>query len=154
MLISCFKATQLLLAVCIYFLPATTSIDEKSDRVCGKWMSSEKNLIVQVYKDNNGFQAKVVWFSDEQVKAYPIETRTDDHNPDKALRSRKLIGMNVLEGMKYVPKSDSWEDGTIYDARSGRKWNSAAYINKDGELKVSGYWHFKFIGKTMTFYRI
>jgi uncharacterized protein (DUF2147 family) len=125
-----------------------------SDRVLGKWMSTEKNLLVQVYKDGINFQARVLWFSDKDDPSKPIETRVDYKNPDKALRTRKLLGMTVLEDMVYVPKTDSWEGGNIYDAVSGRKWSSAAYINDKGELKVTGYWHFKWIGRTLTFTRV
>lgn len=124
------------------------------DRICGKWMSEEKNLIVLVYKDGDDFRAKIVWFNAQDDSSKPMDARTDYKNPDKALRSRKLIGMNVLDGLKYVPKTDSWEDGKIYDAMSGRTWNSSAYITPGGEMKVTGYWHFKFIGRTMTFTRI
>ena len=83
-----------------------------------------------------------------------MEEWTDKNNPDPALRTRKILGMNVLEKLSYSPNSNSWEGGMIYDAKNGRHWNSSAYINKDGTLKVKGYWHFKFIGKTMTFKRI
>ncbi len=143
-------AISFLYFVCV---SATTNTSE-CDRVCGKWMSAEKNLIVQVYKDGIDFKAKVVWFDDADDPNRPMDTRTDDKNPDKALRNRKLIGMNVLEGLIYVPKSNSWENGQIYDAKSGRKWSSSAYISDNGDLKVTGYWHYKFIGKTMTFTRV
>jgi uncharacterized protein (DUF2147 family) len=62
--------------------------------------------------------------------------------------------MDVLTGLVYQPATDSWENGMVYDAKHGREWNAAAYINKHGELKVRGYWHFKFIGRTLTFYRV
>jgi len=54
----------------------------------------------------------------------------------------------------YIPNSNSWEKGIIYDAKHGRNWDSSACITPDGLLKVTGYWHFKFIGKTLTFTRL
>ena len=42
----------------------------------------------------------------------------------------------------------------IYDSKNGRDWNASACIDKSGMLKVKGYWHFKFIGRTMTFNRV
>jgi len=42
----------------------------------------------------------------------------------------------------------------VYDSRHGREWNASANIGKKGQLHVRGYWHFKFIGKTMNFFRI
>lgn len=139
--------------LCVINSGATVSKSE-CDRICGKWMSAQKNLIVQVYKDGDDFRAKIVWFSDKDDPSRPMDTRTDSKNPDAALRNRKLIGMNVLEGLKYMPDSDSWEDGKIYDAMSGRTWSSSAKIANDGELKVTGYWHFKVFGRTIDFTRI
>jgi len=124
------------------------------DQICGKWMSTDKNLAVQVYKENEDFKAKIIWFDDSDDKTHPMDVRTDISNPDKTLRSRKILGMNVLEKLVYEPANNSWEKGVIYDAMHGRYWDSAAYITTDGLLKVTGYWHFKFIGKTLTFTRM
>jgi uncharacterized protein (DUF2147 family) len=79
---------------------------------------------------------------------------TDVNNPDPALRKRKLLGMSILSGLVYVPESNSWENGMVYDAKHGRVWNASAYLGEKGRLHVRGYWHFKFIGKTMNFIRI
>lgn len=135
-------------------LNANQILIEPCERICGKWQSEKKNCIVQVYRDNDDFKAKLVWFDDSDDPSKRMEDRVDYKNPDKTLRNRKLIGMNVLEQLEYSPKSESWENGMIYDAQSGKKWNSSAYLAPDGSLKVNGYWHFKFIGRTMTFHRV
>jgi len=127
---------------------------EPCERICGKWRSEKKNCIVQVYRDNDDYKAKLVWFDDSDDPTRPMDTRVDDKNPEKSLRNRKLIGMNVVEDLEYKPKTDSWENGMIYDAQSGKKWNSSAEILPDGAMKVTGYWHFKFIGRSMNFYRV
>jgi uncharacterized protein (DUF2147 family) len=120
--------------------------------ICGKWESSEKNLVVQVYKENNKFKAEIIWFNPGGGKT--MEECVDLHNPDVSLRCRKVLGMSVLVDMCYKSNTNSWEDGTIYDAKNGRQWNASINIDKDGSLKVKGYWHFKFIGRTLTFRRV
>lgn len=124
-----------------------------ADLLCGKWMSAEKNLVVQVFKEGDEFKAKIVWFKNTD-KTKAMDEWTDEHNPDAALRDRKLIGMSILKDLDYQPKSNSWENGKIYDAKNGREWDASARIEKNDQLKVTGYWHFKFIGRTMTFTRI
>lgn len=123
------------------------------DRICGKWISEEKNLIVQIYKDEGLFKAKIVWFKNTD-KSRAMDEWTDLRNPNPELRSRKIIGLGILRNLTYVSKSDSWEDGKIYDALHGHEWDASAYINKEEELKVTGYWHFKFFGRTLTFTRM
>jgi uncharacterized protein (DUF2147 family) len=124
------------------------------DKICGKWISEEKNVIVQVYKAGNEYNAKLVWFDDADDHSKPMNSRVDYKNPDKKLQNRKLIGMEVVDNLTYNPATNSWENGIIYDAKSGHNWSSAAYITDEGLLKVTGYWHFKFLGKTMTFKRL
>ncbi|MBB3967843.1 DUF2147 domain-containing protein [Mucilaginibacter phyllosphaerae] len=124
-----------------------------SNQVCGKWKLEEGNLIVQVYREGQEYKAKIVWFDDHD-DSKDLDYWTDDQNPDPTLRSRKILGMNVLEKLTYNPTTNTWEDGIIYDAKHGKHWNSSAYVTKEGLLKVKGYWHFKFMGKTLTFKRI
>jgi uncharacterized protein (DUF2147 family) len=140
----------------LFFLTGNIADNPKvhdPDRICGKWMSAEKNLVINVYKEGDAFIAKVVWFKNID-NSRPMEAWTDKHNPDPSLRNRTLIGMNVLRNLDYLPKSNSWENGKIYDAKHGHEWDASAYIDKDGTLKVTGYWHLKFIGHTMTFMRV
>ena len=125
----------------------------KADRLCGKWISDEKNLIVEVYKDKNEYRAKIVWYKNED-QSKSMEEWTDKHNPDQSLRSRKILGMNVVDNLVYNSKSDSWEHGTIYDAKTGHYWDASARLINDGLLKVTGYWHLKFIGRSMIFKKL
>ena len=124
------------------------------DRILGKWLSEEKNVMVQVYKNGDKYAAKLIWFDDSDDKTKPMNSRIDYKNPDPSLRNRKLLGMEVVDNLSYNPQTNSWENGMIYDAKNGRTWSSAASITNEGVLKVTGYWHFKFIGKTMTFKRV
>ncbi|HEY8780477.1 MAG TPA: DUF2147 domain-containing protein [Mucilaginibacter sp.] len=128
------------------------NVASPDEQICGKWESSEKNLIVQVYKADDTFRAKVIWYTDTGGK--PMDYWTDKRNPNPALRSRKILGMSVLKDMAYNAATNSWENGMIYESKYGRQWNASAYIDKNGVLKVKGYWHFKFIGRTMAFTRV
>lgn len=125
-----------------------------SDEIVGEWMSEQHNCAVQVYKEGNSYKAILIWFDDTDDPAHPMATRLDYKNPDKRLRNRKVLGMNVLRSLSYRSDTNSWEDGIIYDAKNGHEWNSCAKLDTDGALKVTGYWHFKFIGKSMRFKRM
>ena len=140
----------------VFFICTTVSspaqIPKPAERICGKWENTEKSLIIQVYTEHNEFKAKIVWYADTEGK--PLDYWTDRHNPNPALRSRKILGLQILRNLQYRPKTNSWENGIVYDSRHGKEWNSSAYIDKKGLMHVRGYWHFKFIGKTMTFFRV
>lgn len=131
--------------------PVATETNE--DAILGKWMTLENNLEVEVYKKDNNFRAKIIWFKIED-KTRPMNTRLDDKNPNPYLRNRKWLGMEVLRNLKYNAEANEWEDGIIYDAKHGKEWDSVAWINNQGLLKVKGYWLFRWISETLTFRRV
>ena len=126
----------------------------RQDAIIGKWMSSENNLAVEVYKQKNDFKARVIWFDDSDDKSKPMNARLDEKNHDKVLRRRKIIGMEALRNLQYSKNDDEWQHGIIYDSSSGKEWDAKAWINKDGLLKVRGYWHFSIFGQNLTFKKI
>jgi len=124
-----------------------------ANKICGKWITTEKNLIIQIYKHSDNFKTKILWFKNDK-STKDIHDYRDEKNPNPELRERKIVGMEIVDGLKYNEKTNSWENGKIYDAHHGRFWDSSAVISDEGFLKVTGYWKFKWIGKTLTFTRM
>lgn len=112
-------------------------------------MSLENNLEVEVFRSGNEYKAIVVWFDDSDDKSQPMNLRCDIKNLNETLRTRKIIGMEIMHGLVFNEDEEEWQDGRIYDSRTGKNWNVKAWINKEGNLKVRGYWHFEIFGKTM-----
>ncbi|MES2379202.1 MAG: DUF2147 domain-containing protein [Bacteroidota bacterium] len=140
----------------VFFLTGSTPVittNHDPNFICGKWISTNKDFIVLVYRDINTFKAKTVWFKNKDTSK-AMDEWTDKHNPDPALRTRKLIGMNIMTDLIYNARSDSWEDGKIYDSSNGHVWSAAVKATPEGHLKITGYWHFKFIGRSMMFTRM
>src|SRR5580765_5563422 len=139
----------------IVFLICTikTHAQNKEDTILGKWESTEKNLIVQVYKQDNTFKARIVWFYDE-IDTALVNTRLDEKNPDKALRSRKIIGLDVLSGLVYNPRQNKWTGGKIYDTHSGKTWNATVRLTSPDLMSVRGFYGVRLLGKTLNFTRL
>ena len=82
----------------------------------GKWKLSDGTAIVEVYKVGDDYNGKIVWLKNPtEADGTPA---IDDKNPDKKLRSRKLIGLNMLSGLKKSKKG--YSGGTIYDPGNGK----------------------------------
>lgn len=140
----------------IFLLAATLKLNaqNKEDAIIGKWESTDKDLIVEVYKQVNVFRAKIVWFYDENDTITPINKRLDIKNPNKALRSRPIIGTDILSGLAYNPKQNRWNGGRIYDATSGRTWDATVWLTSPNALNVRGFYLVRWIGKTLSFTRV
>lgn len=140
--------------ICLFTSNFTAGVQQKADAITGKWMSTENNLEVEVFRQNAEYKARLLWFDDSDDKTKPMASRLDEKNHDKTLRSRKLLGIEVLHGLQYNKDDDEWQGGIIYDSSSGKNWDAKAWINTEGVLKVRGYWNIPLLGETMSFKRV
>ena len=118
--------------------------------VIGKWKLEDGTAIVEVYKSGDVFNGKIVWLANPtEADGSPA---VDQNNPDKALRGRKLIGLNMLSGLKAV--GSEYSGGKIYDPGNGKTYNCSMKV--EGKvLKVRGSLDKKgLIGRTMDWFRV
>jgi uncharacterized protein (DUF2147 family) len=118
--------------------------------VVGKWKLEDGSAIVEVYRQGDVFNGKIVWL------AQPTEAdgspAVDDKNPDAKLRSRQLIGLNMLSNLK---KGDGeYAGGSIYDPGNGKTYNCSMKVEGD-VLKVRGSLDKRgLLGRTMDWFRV
>ena len=70
-----------------------------SDYIIGRWMSTENNFEVEIFKNADQYDARIVWIDDSNDKNRPMNVRCDRKNPNVELRNRKIIGLEVLYGL-------------------------------------------------------
>ena len=71
--------------------------------------------------------------------------KVDKNNPDDDLKSRPLVGMELLSDFEF--DDDEWEDGEIYDPESGKTYSCEMTL--DGNtLNVRGYIGVSWVGRT------
>ena len=61
---------------------------------------------------------------------------SDVHNPQASLRTRPLVGLQVLTA--FTRSGSQWVDGRAYDPKSGRSYKARLTSNPDGTLTVTG----------------
>ena len=103
------------------------------DEILGEWVANEGKTIVEVYKTAEGdYAGKVVWL--EQATNEDGEPYKDRKNPDKKLRDREILGLDLLENLEY--KEGKWL-GTLYSPKKGRTVDAELSVNgKDLDIKV------------------
>ena len=118
--------------------------------VVGKWKLEDGTAIVEVYRQGDAFNGKIVWLQ------HPTEAdgspAVDNNNPDSKLRSRQLIGLNMLSGLKEC--GDEYSGGTIYDPGNGKTYYCSMKVEGD-VLKVRGSLDKRgLLGRTMDWFRV
>ena len=118
--------------------------------VIGKWKLEDGTAIVEVYKSGDVYNGKIVWLQNPtESDGSPTK---DDKNPDPKLRSRQVLGLNMLHGLKK--DGSKYSGGKIYDPGNGKTYNCSMQVDGD-VLKVRGSLDSKgLIGRTMDWFRV
>lgn len=123
---------------------------QSADAIVGKWLNKDKDAHIQIYKNGNQYFGKLVWLKNpNDDNGRP---KTDNKNPDGKLKSRPIWGLEILKNFNY--NDGTWEDGTIYDPKSGKTYSCKMTLEGSDKLNVRGYIGFSFIGRTDIWTRV
>ena len=118
--------------------------------VIGKWKLEDGSAIVEVYQQGDVFNGKIVWL--QKATEADGSPAVDKNNPDPAKQSRKLMGLNMLSGLKKT--GNEYTGGKIYDPANGKTYYCSFKV-EGNTLKVRGSLDKKgVLGRTMTWYRV
>lgn len=127
-------------------------ITEENKRIYGTWWTSDMKAKIALFKNSAGnVNGKIVWVKNpNHADGKP---KKDINNPIKSKRKQTIVGLVILSDLKY--KGDNtWEDGTVYDPKTGKSHSCILNLTDNNNLEVKGYVGFSFIGRTETFTRV
>lgn len=123
--------------------------ENKEKSVVGLWLSDSGNVKFKVYEKDGRIHGSIYWIKKVNVEG---QTMIDSKNPNPDLRTKNVVGMEVLKGFEYIG-DNKYRDGTIYDPESGKTYK--CLINLEGDVaKVRGYVGIPLLGKTVECKRI
>ena len=127
----------------------SAKVQVKSDpanAVLGLWTTPKDKSRVRIYKAADGtYHGRITWLkqpdypADFHNKSLAGKPKVDIHNPKKGLRSRPVLGMDVLTGFKYSPPNHDWRKGKCYDPEEGKTYNCRMWLKSHDVLMVRGY---------------
>lgn len=133
----------------IWYIPSSFALHPITS---GIWRNEANDMHVQFYEKNNRIYGKLIWLRDSLDENNEI--KRDIYNDNPRLRSRRLVGIDILLDLKGRRNGTSWNDGTYYSFENGGDYN--ANMKLEGNvLYIKGYWWwFKFLGRTKKWFRI
>lgn len=123
---------------------------QNKDAIVGIWFTPKHDAKIEMYKKGDAYFGKLAWFK-EQTDANG-KPKLDVKNPDASLRSRTLLNLEFLKNFVYK-NDNSWENGEIYDAQSGKTYNSKISLSGNDMLNLRGYVGISLFGRTETWTR-
>jgi uncharacterized protein (DUF2147 family) len=107
-----------------------------ADGIVGTWLTEggASKVKVAATKTADGspvYAGKVVWLKEPTRDGRPV---LDANNADPALRSRPVLGLQVLAGFK--PAAGGWSGGTVYSPKAGKAFAADLALTADGRLEL------------------
>ncbi|MGL5278125.1 MAG: DUF2147 domain-containing protein [Cetobacterium sp.] len=124
----------------ILFLIIVSQLFSK-DLYVGYWEMPDGKVIIEIEKVDKEYVGYVRWLKDlTYPKGDPMEgiEQIDRKNPNSSLRNRKVIGLQVVGGLKLNKQATSLTDGWIYDSWNGKKYYGSAKVIDDNTLSLKG----------------
>lgn len=112
------------------------------NEIIGLYWSPKKDAKIEIYQKGNQYFGKSVWV---------VTQRKDIKNPKESLRSRDVLGIELLTGFSY--EKGIYAGGEIYDPESGKTYDCKMSL-EGNKLKVRGYIGISLFGRTEYFERI
>jgi uncharacterized protein (DUF2147 family) len=79
----------------------------------------------------------------------------DTKNPDPRSRTRKILGMQMLNGfVQDKDRPNVWNNGEIYDPDSGKTYSCRLTLENTRRLRVRGYVGLTILGVTQIWSRV
>lgn len=122
---------------------------QTENEILGTWESDKKDVIVEISRSKDTYLGKYIW-GKEIVESDGKTSKKDIKNPDKNLRTRNIVGITSLTGLKWNGKE--YTEGKIYNAPSGDTYSCKIWI-KNNKLYLRGYLGVSLLGQTAIFHR-
>ncbi len=146
---------MLLLGMIIYPFTQVAAQEVKADDILGVWLNEDKDAHIQIYKEGDKYFGKIIWLK-EPIDPDTGKPKVDDKNDDPKLQNRPIMGLLLLKDFVF-DGDDEWEDGEIYDPKSGNTYSCYMEFEDDDNkdlLKIRGYIGFSLLGRTTHWTRV
>lgn len=108
----------------------------RSPGIAGRWLTEGSGSIVEFrpcVTDAATMCGQIVWLKGSGTAR---RVRTDASNPDPALRSRPLLGTDIVKGVREKSPG-TWSDGRLYNPDDGRTYSGSIRLTGDS-LELEG----------------
>jgi uncharacterized protein (DUF2147 family) len=111
------------------------ALPAKAQTPSGVWLTKDQDAHVRIADCAGAICGTIVWLKQ------PIDKQTgmpalDQHNPDAAKRSRPLLGIQVMYGMR--PSAPGKWTGHLYNADDGKTYDGNLVVLGPDSVKVEG----------------
>ncbi len=126
------------------------SMAEAQQAELGLWYDDTGKGAVELVQCGPKLCGRIAWLRDTvNAEGKPL---VDRYNPNPARRTTPICGLQVIGDVQKLPEG-TWDQGWIYDPKTGSSYNVALTLQGPDQLKVTGYKGIKLLSKSFTWTR-
>lgn len=100
------------------------------EAILGKWWMPDKSGQLEIFKCSNTYCGRIVW-----IDSKSNDSTYDVKNPVDSLRSRPLIGLQIMSDFKQS-EDNVWTGGTFYMPKEGKTVSPELTLLDSNRLNV------------------
>lgn len=119
----------------------------------GVWLNQDKDAHIKIFELNGKFVGQIVWLKipNDPETGKP---KTDKHNGDDAKKNRPILNLAILANLTWNANNQDWEDGAIYDPKSGNTYSLTCSLKDQNTMELRGYLGISLFGRTDIWTRV
>jgi uncharacterized protein (DUF2147 family) len=115
----------------------------------GVWRNEDATF--EIFESQGKLNGKIIALKEPRTPEG--KEKLDVHNPDPSKRERPIVGLVFMSG--FSRKNDArWEDGTIYDPKTGNTYSGSIELEGPETIKVRGFIGISLMGRTDVWTRV
>jgi len=143
------------LTVGLLALSTTAFAGSGANAIFGTWLTNDGTAKVEIVDAHGVYNGHIAWlkaplFPAGDPNGMAGKPKVDRFNPDPSLRTRPIMGLTILMGLRYAGGT-VWDGGTLYAPSSGKSYTCKLSLASGGNLTVSVGG--AILGKTVTWTR-
>jgi uncharacterized protein (DUF2147 family) len=151
------KRNVVLLFLALMLTTAASACAASGDEILGAWNNQEKDARIEIFRCAEKYCGKIFSMNEPDYPAdsrdgIPGTPRLDHKNPEPSLRSRLIIGLQIMNDFVFVGDG-LWENGTVYDPKNGRTYSGRMTLVSPTQLNLRGFIGISLIGRTVIWTR-
>lgn len=116
----------------------------------GLWYDDSGKGAVELVPCGSKLCGRIAWLKDKvNAEGQPL---VDRYNPNPARRTTPICGLQVIGDVQKLPEG-TWDQGWIYDPKTGSSYNVTLTLQGPDQLKVTGYKGIKLLSKSFIWTR-
>lgn len=138
-------------------MAAASAWAAEGDGIAGVWNSEDRDARIEILNCADKVCGKIVWMDEpyytvKDKEGKPGDLRLDIKNPDPALRSRTILGLQILRDFTFAG-GNRWTGGKVYDPKNGNTYSGTISLVTSNTLYLRGFIGFSLFGRTTTWTR-